>query len=94
MRRNGDNGRLALFLAGYWMDHVVGMHDDRSRALLQFLMGHATQPRFQCRWRWHEHDLVIWDERRTMHLALPDHYPRHRKLRRCTIVGEIPQAAS
>ena len=57
-------------------------------------MEHATQPRFQCRWRWSVDDLVIWDERRTMHMALPDHYPRHRKLRRCTVEGEVPLSIS
>jgi taurine dioxygenase len=94
VRLNPDSGRRALFLGGYWMDHVVGMHPAESAALLAFLMDHATHPRFQCRWRWAVGDLVIWDERRTMHLALPDHYPRHRKLRRCTVVGEVPIAAN
>jgi taurine dioxygenase len=93
VRRNGDSGRLALFVAGYWMDHIVGMHPDESDALLRFLHEHAIQPRFQCRWRWAVNDLVVWDERRTMHLALPDHFPRHRKLRRCTVVGEAPIGA-
>jgi taurine dioxygenase len=94
VRRNPDSGRLALFVAGYWMDHIVGMHPDESEPLLRFLNDHASQPRFQCRWRWAVDDLVIWDERRTMHLAVPDHYPRHRKLRRCTIVGEVPVGVS
>jgi taurine dioxygenase len=94
VRANGDDGRLALFVAGYWMDHIVGMSRSESDALLRFLMEHATQPRFQCRWRWSVHDLAIWDERRTMHIAMPDHYPRHRLLRRCTVVGERPLAAS
>jgi taurine dioxygenase len=94
VRHNPDSGRDALFMAGYWMDHIVGMHRDESDTLLRFLHDHAVQPRFQCRWRWAVDDLVVWDERRTMHLALPDHYPRHRKLRRCTVVGEVPLAAS
>lgn len=93
VRRNPDSGRLALFVAGYWMDHVVGMHPDESAALLRFVDAHVTQPRFQCRWRWAVDDLVVWDERRTMHLAVPDHHPQHRKLRRCTVVGEVPIAA-
>ena len=93
VRRNADSDRLALFMAGYWMDHIVGMNRDESDVLLRFLNDHATQPRFQCRWRWAVDDLVVWDERRTMHLALPDHYPRHRKLRRCTVVGEVPAGA-
>ena len=90
VRRNPDDGRRALYLAGYWMDHIVGMHPSESKLLIDFLMAHATQVGFQCRWHWREGDLVIWDERRTMHLALPDHYPRHRLLRRCTVVGETP----
>lgn len=94
VRRNPDSGRLSLFLAGYWMDRIVGMSADESTSLLHFLMEHATQPRFQCRWRWSVDDLVIWDERRTMHMALPDHYPRHRKLRRCTVEGEVPLSIS
>jgi len=80
VRRNPDTHRLALFMAGYWMDHIVGMTREESEVLLRFLNDHSTQPRFQCRWRWSVDDLVVWDERRTMHLALPDHYPRHRKL--------------
>ena len=94
VRRNPDSGRLSLVLAGYWMDRIVGMSADESTSLLHFLMEHATQPRFQCRWRWSVDDLVIWDERRTMHMALPDHYPRHRKLRRCTVEGEVPLSIS
>lgn len=94
VRVNPDDGRVALFLAGYWMDHIVGMHRAESDTLLRFLMEHATQPQFQCRWRWHVDDLAIWDERRTLHMAVPDHYPRHRKLRRCTVVGETPIGVS
>lgn len=93
VRRNDDTGRAALFLAGYWMDQVVGMPRDESDALLESLMSHATQPRFCVRWHWTVDDLVIWDERRTMHIALPDHYPRHRLVRRCTIQGDRPIGA-
>jgi taurine dioxygenase len=93
VRFNPDSQRLALFMAGYWMDHIVGMHRDESDTLLRLLHDHTVQPRFQCRWRWSVDDLVVWDERRTMHLALPDHYPRHRKMRRCTVVGEVPVGA-
>jgi taurine dioxygenase len=87
-----DNARLTLYLAGYWMHSVVGMTPAESAMLLDYLMQHATQPRFQCRWRWAKDDLAIWDERRTMHIAMPDHYPRHRLLRRCTVVGDPPVA--
>ena len=94
VRTHPITGRKALFVAGYFMQHIVGMHEDESRMLLDFLMTHATQPRFQCRWRWKPNDLAIWDERCTLHLALPDHYPQLRRMRRCTVDGERPYFAS
>ena len=41
VRRNPDSDRVALFMAGYWMDHIVGMHRDESDALLRFLHDHT-----------------------------------------------------
>jgi len=90
VRTHPVTGRRALFVAGYFMQHILEMHEDESRMLLDYLMGHATQARFQCRWRWRPHDLAIWDERCTLHLALPDHYPQVRRMRRCTVDGERP----
>jgi len=49
VRYNPDSGRLALYAAGYWMDHIVGLHPVESEALLRFVHEHVTQPRFQCR---------------------------------------------
>ncbi len=34
---------------------------------------------------------LIWDERCTLHHALPDHYPQQRKMRRCTVDGDQPR---
>jgi taurine dioxygenase len=93
VRRNPDTGRDALFLAGYWMDQIVGMQRDESEALLSYLMQHATKPQFCLRWHWRVDDLAIWDERRTMHLAIDDHWPLHRKVRRCMVDGEVPMPA-
>jgi taurine dioxygenase len=75
------------------MRHVAGLAEAESAAMLGFLMSHATAPERALRWRWREHDLAIWDERRTMHRALGDHFPRRRRVRRCTVLGERPIAA-
>ena len=90
VRTHPVSGRKALFLAKGFMQYVVGMNPDESRMLLDFLLDHATQPRFQVRWRWRENDFAIWDERCTLHHALPDHFPQVRRMRRCTVVGEVP----
>ena len=90
VRTHPHTGRKSLFVAGYFMHHIVGMTEAESQSLLSFLMSHATQPEFSVRWQWQLNDMAIWDERRTMHRALGDHFPRHRKVRRCTILGERP----
>lgn len=90
VRTHPITGRKALFVAGYFMQHIVDMNEAESRMLLDFLMAHASQPRFQCRWRWKRHDLAIWDERCTLHHALSDHFPQRRRMRRCTVDGERP----
>ena len=73
---------------------IQGMAPAESDLLLDFLMNHATQERFQMRWRWRPGDVAIWDERCTVHHALPDHYPAQRKMRRCTVDGDEPASAS
>lgn len=90
VRTHPHTKRRSLFVAGYFMDHVVGMTPTESRALLDFLMAHATEPERSIRWRWRRGDLAIWDERRTMHRALGDHYPQLRRVRRCTVLEETP----
>ncbi|MEZ4280719.1 MAG: TauD/TfdA family dioxygenase [Myxococcota bacterium] len=94
VRAHPVTGRRSLYLAGYFMRHIEGLAPAESEALLGFLMAHATAPERALRWRWREHDLAIWDERRTMHRALGDHFPRRRRVRRCTVLGERPIAAA
>jgi taurine dioxygenase len=90
VRTHPVTGRRALFVSGRFMDQIVGMHRDESDALLGYLNHHIENPNFCVRWRWHEHDLAMWDEASTNHRALSDHFPRHRVMRRCTIDGTRP----
>ena len=94
-------GRKALFLAGQFLRRIAGMHPDESDALIRLLRNKLDDPSLQCRWRWRDNDLVIWDERCTNHRATSDHYPHHRLVRRCTAghsrvvgPGERPVAAA
>ncbi len=91
IRTHPETGRSALFVAGNFMLGIDGMAQNESDLLLEFLMRHATQERFQMRWRWQAGDVAIWDERCTLHHALPDHYPQQRKMRRCTVDGDQPR---
>jgi hypothetical protein len=78
-------GRPALFLCGAYIRGIVGMHPAESDALLTFLRTRLDDPNLQCRWRWQQGDVAVWDERCTNHRALSDHYPAPRLVRRCTV---------
>jgi len=85
-------GRRALYLAGSFMRGIVGMTPDESTAILAFLQSRLDDPNVQCRWRWREHDVAMWDERCTNHRAMADHYPHYRMIRRCLAGSGVPIA--
>jgi alpha-ketoglutarate-dependent 2,4-dichlorophenoxyacetate dioxygenase len=65
-----ESGRRTLYLASH-AGRIVGLPDDAGRALLDELVAHATQRQFVYTHRWRPRDLVIWDNRCTMHRGTP-----------------------
>jgi alpha-ketoglutarate-dependent 2,4-dichlorophenoxyacetate dioxygenase len=61
-----ETGRRSLYIASH-IGHIFGMSDDACRALVDQLIAHATQRQFVYTHRWRLHDLVMWDDRCTMH---------------------------
>jgi alpha-ketoglutarate-dependent 2,4-dichlorophenoxyacetate dioxygenase len=61
-----ESGRKSLYLASH-AGRIFGMADQEGRALIEELVAHATQRQFVYTHRWRVHDLVIWDNRCTMH---------------------------
>jgi alpha-ketoglutarate-dependent 2,4-dichlorophenoxyacetate dioxygenase len=61
-----ESGRKSLYLASH-AGRVFGMPEPEGRALIEELVSHATQRQFIYIHRWRVHDLVIWDNRCTMH---------------------------
>lgn len=84
-------GRRALYVNRGFTTDIEGLGPIESAGLLRLLVDHAEQPRFTVRWRWSPGDLAIWDERATMHFAIGDHFPAHRRMRRCTVdIAAVP----
>lgn len=81
------SGRRSLVL-GVTADYVVGMGLDEGRALLARLLEWSTQPRFVYRHHWRVGDLVIWDNRGTMHRVVPYSPTSKRRMHRTTLVGD------
>ena len=63
-----------------------------SAAMLAFLQTRLDDPNVQCRWRWRQYDVAMWDERCTNHRAMSDHYPHYRMIRRCLAGAGAPIA--
>lgn len=66
VRRHPDSGRTSLYLASH-AGRIFGLEDGEARALLGQLIAHTTQRQFVYAHRWRVHDLVMWDNRCTMH---------------------------
>ena len=87
VRIHPDTGREALYI-GESICAFEGMTPAESRPILDFLIHHATQPRFVYRHRWLAGDLIVWDNRSTIHLALGDYDPAEvRQMERTTVKG-------
>jgi taurine dioxygenase len=87
VRVHPETGRKALYV-GEKVELIEGMTSEESRPLVEFLCRHATRPEFVYRHSWRKHDLLIWDNRCTMHIALGDFdETRLRELHRTTVLG-------
>jgi len=91
VRTHPETGRRALYLNPNRMEQIVGLERKDSDALLDQLTAHATGQKYQYRHRWRRGDLVIWDNRCTMHKANADYPDGERRLmHRIVVAGEVP----
>ena len=89
VRVHPETGLRSLFLSPHTMVAIEQLPDPEGRALLDRLIEHATQNRFVYRHRWREHDVIMWDNRCTMHMVTPfDNQVKRRIMHRTTIVGD------
>jgi alpha-ketoglutarate-dependent 2,4-dichlorophenoxyacetate dioxygenase len=84
VRHHPASGRTSLYLASH-ASHVIGWPLEKGRALIEELVGFATQPQFVYQHRWAVGDLVMWDNRCTMHRGRPYDDTQRRVLHRTTV---------
>ncbi len=84
VRHHPASGRTSLYLASH-ASHIIGWPVEEGRALIEELIAFATQPQFVYRHRWTVGDLVIWDNRCTMHRGRPFDDTQRRVLHRTTV---------
>jgi alpha-ketoglutarate-dependent 2,4-dichlorophenoxyacetate dioxygenase len=92
VRTNPVHGRKNLYVGSHAQE-VVGMSPAEGRALLDELTAVCTQPQFIYSHVWRLHDLVMWDNRCTLHRATPFDKTKYRRtMHRTTVAGMMPES--
>jgi taurine dioxygenase len=90
VRTHPETGRKCLYISHHAM-RIVGLPEAESAALLEELMAHATRPEFVYAHRWRQGEVVMWDNRCTMHKATQyDAAGERRVMNRTVVKGDVP----
>jgi len=89
VRTHGVTKRRSLFLGRCGEGHIVDLSPEESNALLRVLWDHMAQPQFVWEHRWKVGDVLVWDNRCTVHSRMS--FEGRRRMHRTTVRGEWPQ---
>jgi alpha-ketoglutarate-dependent 2,4-dichlorophenoxyacetate dioxygenase len=89
VRMHPVTGRKSLYLSSH-IGTIVGWLVPEARDFIRDLTEHATQREFVYVHRWRQYDLVMWDNRRTMHRVRRFDEEHPRDMRRTTVAGDAP----
>jgi len=93
VRRHPVTGRKALYVTRAYFKRFVGLNDDESQALLNWLDTLPYRIQYQCRINWRPNTVIVWDNRFLQHCGIHDYENERRHLIRTTIAGEPPVPA-
>lgn len=87
VRVHPETGRRALYI-GEKVRRFESMTEEESQPIIRYLLQHATRPQFLYRHQWQRDDILVWDNRCTMHIALGDYEQAlERHMERTTVLG-------
>lgn len=90
-RTHPATAKKALYVNPHFTLHFEGMTEAESKGMLDYLVEQATLPENVYRHRWQVGDVLMWDNRCTMHYAVRDYEENDRRyLHRTTAAGEVP----
>jgi taurine dioxygenase len=91
VRTHPETGRKALYINPIRIESIVGMPEGEALRLLDELLAHATQEKYQYRHKWRKGDMVLWDNRCLLHKANGDYdHSQTRYLYRVMLKGDAP----
>ena len=95
IRTHPETGKKILYVNPTYTKKIVGLPDDESSDLLNYIFKHQERLDLSCRFKWTENAIAILDNRSTQHYAIADFYPgrglgHERVMDRVSIVGDKP----
>ena len=94
VRRHPVTGRASLYISPIYNDEVEGLDKAASTALIDELAEFCSREEFVYSHTWSTDDVVLWDNRCTMHRVTPHDPEERRVMHRTTIVGDGPVVAA
>jgi alpha-ketoglutarate-dependent taurine dioxygenase len=90
VRRHPSTKKPSLFLSPHTMVSIQNYDNKKGRELLDLLIDHSIKPQYVYKHSWTNHDIVMWDNRCTMHSVEPfDNNNIKRIMHRVTLVGDL-----
>lgn len=91
VRTHPETGRKSLYVNFGHTTRFVGMTEEESKPLLDYLFHHQSRPEFTCRFAWQAGSLAFWDNRCMLHNPINDYHGFRRLLHRVTLKGDPPR---
>jgi len=91
VRIHPETGRQALYVNQLYTLGFEGMTEEESRGLLQFLLEQSHRAEFTYRHQWQPGDVIMWDNRCTVHSAVHDYGDAPRVMHRTSVAGDMPR---
>ena len=91
VRTHPETGRKSIYVNFGHTARFVGMTEEESKPLLDFLFQHVCRPEFTCRFSWQGGSIALWDNRCTLHNPVNDYHGFKRLMHRVTLQGDTPR---
>ena len=91
VRTHPETGRRSIYVNFGHTARFVGMTEEESKPLLDFLFQHVCRPEFTCRFSWQVGSIALWDNRCTLHNPVNDYHGFKRLMHRVTLQGDTPR---
>ena len=89
-RTHPETGKKALFVTRAFVERIDGLSNEENEEVLAKLYTQASDEKFRYEHKWHNGDMVVWDNRCVQHYAVHDHGDKTRTLQRITVSGSKP----